>query len=387
MRSFVIGILFAFGTILPAQAAQFSVTPIATNLQSPRGLAFGPDGHLYIAEAGSGGTGPCLASPSVQGSSICYGATGAIARLNVRSGALDRPIVGLPSLALPGSGGDASGINDVSFDASGNLFGVIGLAGNPSLRETVLGIPEFGQIISTDLGSSTWQVIADLAAFERDNNPDGTDLISNPYSLIAGNGQLYAIDAGGNSLFQLKGNDLQLETTFPLRSVANPLPPPAIIPLQSVPTGMAIAPDGSLIIAEYTGFPFPTGGANLYRYNGINLEVLATGFTNIVDIGFSETGDLYVLEFARNILLNDFRGRLWKIDSQGRKTIVVDEGLLFPTGLAIRNKEVFIANQGFFAGVGEILVVRSVPEPKTSGLVWLGFGLVAYGYRVIRKYF
>jgi glucose/arabinose dehydrogenase len=33
-----------------------SVTVYATGLQNPRGIAFGPGGTLYVAEAGSGGT-------------------------------------------------------------------------------------------------------------------------------------------------------------------------------------------------------------------------------------------------------------------------------------------------------------------------------------------
>ena len=37
-----------------AEAA--TVTPIASGLDNPRGLAFGPHGQLYVAEAGHGGT-------------------------------------------------------------------------------------------------------------------------------------------------------------------------------------------------------------------------------------------------------------------------------------------------------------------------------------------
>ncbi len=39
-----------------AQQTPSDATIVASNLQAPRGLRFGPDGYLYVAEAGTGGS-------------------------------------------------------------------------------------------------------------------------------------------------------------------------------------------------------------------------------------------------------------------------------------------------------------------------------------------
>ena len=157
------------------KAANFSV--IASGLDGPRGLTFGPDEALYVAEAGRGGEGSCIPSLSIQGAVLCYGPTGAITR--IENGTVERVVTGLPSVASLNSvtpdGSDASGPHDIQFDVNGTAYVITGLASDPANRDNLLGISDFGQILAIDdlNGTSSWTRLADLAMYEQDNNPDG----------------------------------------------------------------------------------------------------------------------------------------------------------------------------------------------------------------------
>ena len=48
---------------IPAAAQAAAPVPVMTGLDNPRGLAFGPEGGLYVAEAGKGGPGVCVPQP------------------------------------------------------------------------------------------------------------------------------------------------------------------------------------------------------------------------------------------------------------------------------------------------------------------------------------
>ena len=109
---------------------------VLTGLDNPRGLAFGPDGALYIAQAGSGGDGRC--GPAPEGTR-CYGNTGVITRYDLRTGTTTDVVTGLPSLATEEGGMFAIGPNDLSFQGRGNLFFTIGFGGDPNTREILFG--------------------------------------------------------------------------------------------------------------------------------------------------------------------------------------------------------------------------------------------------------
>jgi hypothetical protein len=332
---------------------------IASGLDSPRKLSFGLDGALYVAEAGRGGTGASIPSPSQPDASLFYGATGGITR--IQDGVAERVVTELPSLALP-DGSDAAGVNDIEFDAEGNAYAIVGLASNPANRDSLLQVPDFSQLIGIDSleNGGSWTRLSDFGAYEQNNNPDGQDVVTNLYDLLIEDNTAYVVDAGANDLLSQPafGGEVNLETVFPSQSTTDPLTGQEVM-RQSVPTSIAVGSDGALYVGELTGAPFQAEAAQVYRINAEGQpEVYADGFTNISDLAFDRSGGLYVLEYdADGILNGSDAGALIYVSPDGKtRTTIADDELINPTGLEIASDgDIYISNKGFVAGQGEVL--------------------------------
>ena len=348
---------------IPAHAspqAPPQVDVVATGLSNPRGIAFGPDGRLYVAEAGRGGTGNCILTGD--GQSACYGETGAIVRIDPFGGAApERIVTGLPSIA-PAGGFGAGGPLDVSFLGNGNAQVILGLGAEAGARQGV-GPKAWllGRLIQVNAAGG-WKAGADIAAFEASANPVPPGADSNPYGVAALPSRQIVADAGANALFEVRANgEIRTLATFPARMVPAPpflsLPPGTSIPMQAVPTAVAQGPDGALYVGQLTGFPFPEGAANIYRVpsSGGAPQVVATGFTNIIDLAFDEDGTLYVLQIG-----NGFAGpggpplkapgQLIRVNPDGSRTVVY-AGLFYPGGVAIGpDGAAYVTNFGIVPG-------------------------------------
>jgi hypothetical protein len=311
---------------------------VAGGLDNARGLAWGPNRALYIAEAGIGGSGPCV---TVDGGVGCYGASGAVTR--VIGGVQQRVTTRLPSLAMPGGAG-AGGPHGIAFRGSQGYLS-IGGQDFPSLPAGVVGN------LHTFRLNGTTQIKASIAAYEAANNPDGAANESNAYGIAAGPTGVAVADAAGNSLL--------------LVSPSGAVSTLAVFPhgpggWQAVPTSVALGPDGAWYVGQLTGFPFPVGGANIYRVpaNGGTPTVHKSGFTNIVGIAFGLDGSLYVVEFATNgILSGDTTGALKKIaPSGGAVTTIASTGLIAPGGVAVGpDGNVYVTNLSVAPGAGHVL--------------------------------
>jgi hypothetical protein len=363
--TFAIAILitnFLVRPITPVDAAvkalgEPNVTVVASNLNNPRGLNFGPDGSLFVTEAGMGGAGPCVTGPEGDN---CFGTSGSVTRVNFGTGEQSRIVTGLPSLAAP-DGTFALGPHDVSFQGLGNGYVTIGLGLPPSMRSQFgPGGANLASLFRFNPGHKR-DYVADLGAYEETEDPNGDDPDSDPYGLLALQGRQVYTDAGGNALNQVtvKGQITTL-AVFPNRNVPFPGPNDQFS-MDAVPTTVAVGPDRAYYVGQLTGFPFPPNDANIYRVpaGGGTPEIYLGGFTNIIDIAFAPDGTLYVLEISSTGLRTGIAGALIRVDTDGTRT-TVDTGPLFaPGGVAIGSDgALYITNKSVLPGAGEVLRVE-----------------------------
>jgi DNA-binding beta-propeller fold protein YncE len=375
-------VLTTFGFTLAAQAASF--TTVASGLDNPRGFAFGPDNALYVTEAGTGGppSDRCVSSPSQPGSNLCYGSTGAVTR--VQNGVSERVVVGLPSIGLE-NGNGSYGPHDIAFNSVGQAYVLTGFATNPtsgdaSVRDTILRDNDIGQILAIDKlsdKSPSWRGIADLAKYEILNDPDKTGLVSNPYSFILqDDSTAFVVESGANDVLKadLDTGEVDLETVFSERVVTDPISGDEAV-MQSVPTAIVQGPDGAYYVSELTGVPYPEGEARIYRFNpGEKPEIFADGFTQLIDLAFDSTGNLYALEYATESLRSPYSGgilersgSLIRMAPDGTRTTLLDEGLVSPNSLLVGpDDSIYVSNYGTFADKGEIIRIDSKTESGVS---------------------
>jgi hypothetical protein len=345
------GIVLSVSALLCAPQAHAVLvgTVYASGLNNPRGLSFGPDGGLYIAEAGldQGGT---PTAPT-------FTSTGSI--MQVLNGVQTRVETGLASV----KGMEVSGPNDVSFDNAGTRYVTIGAGLNPNDR------PPGSHLATLQSAGST---LANLGDYEASVNPAGGPFDSNPWRAVAIDGGMLVTDAGANALLKVAA-DGTVTTVLALTSDVTGFAADA------VPTGLAVGPDEAYYVGMLTGFPFTPGASDVLRVlpDGTYTR-FATGFTNVTDIAFGADGSLYVLEFdADGMMGGASTGALLQVAADGSTWTEIYGGLIAPAGLAIGPDGAFYITGFSETGDGQVLRIAEVPEPPTVMLLGLGVLLVA----------
>ena len=321
----------------------------STGFNNPRGLKFGPDGNLYVAEGGLGGTnstiGQCDQVSAPVGPEFGSTTSGRISKVNhsgVRSTITDQ----LPSSVT--AGGEISGVADVAFIGH-DMYAVLAGAG---CSHGVSSVPN-AVIKVSDNGS--WSIVANLSEYTKTHEtahpephggaePDGT-----PYSMINVHGDLYVIEPN-------HGDFIKVNTG----GTASRFVDISLTENHIVPTVQEYY-QGNFYVGNLDTFPAPHLGSKILKITPEGqVSDFVKGFNMILGIAFDQLGGLYVLESTTN---NPFptpgTGDIVRVDRSGARQIIAS-GLNFPTGMTFGpDGKLYVSNWGFGApaGGGEILQI------------------------------
>ncbi len=345
-----------------------NTTVYASGLEGPRGLAFGPDGSLYVAEAGLGGTkstaGTCAQVPKPIGP-YKGGYTARISKID-KSGHRTTLTSGLPSSV---SAGGVLGVADLAF-LDGAMYAVTAGGGcshgNPNFPNSILRV---------DTRSGKWTSVANLSqalikypakyTSPDDYEPDGTW-----YGMISYYGRLYTVEPNHGQVFVMT-KDGTVYQTIDISAPEGHIVPTSLVGVDGVLyvgnlNLFPIDPQWSKVItiARDISVPTPLPGFNVGNsFERWKVVSSKAGFTTITSMKIGPDGLLYVLE------LSDApgnptpgKGKVVRVTRSGAIETVVT-GLAVPTGMTFGpDGWLYVSNLGAAPGAaGQILRIDVPP--------------------------
>ncbi|HVB00514.1 MAG TPA: ScyD/ScyE family protein [Acidimicrobiales bacterium] len=337
------------------------VSVFASGLDNPRGLKFGPDGYLYVAEGGSP-TGVVTEAPAGLGGDCSAGGTGPgdyygsttgsrISR--IENGVATTFVDNLPSSE---AGGLASGVADVAFIGN-TMYAILAGAGCSH------GVPSIPNGVIRINPDHSWTMIADLGAYQRthpvanptdpitgDFEPDGTW-----YGMIALRGDLYAIEPNHGEMVKITTNGEITRVIDISASLGHVVP-------------TVVGDHGVFYVGNLGRFdPDQLNTQDVLQITpSRQLKVVATGLSKVLGLAFDGRNRLYVLETSYSTSSPGpvpATGRLIRILPNGQQQVLIDstldDPLFFPTGITFGpDGALYISNFGFGPPDGQILKVE-----------------------------
>jgi hypothetical protein len=341
--------------LVQAEAAQsVTVSVYATGLNNPRGLKFGPDGYLYVAEGGTGGThstvGTCAQVPAPIGP---YTGSATGARISKISSAHVRTTVSsqLPSSQTSAASGSlTSGVADIAF-VDHTLYALIAGAG---CSHGIIGRDNAVVRIGAH-GAPT--LVADLSKYQKshpvvnpepeDFEPDGTW-----YSMTAGADSLYAVEPNHGELVRISVKTGDVHRIADISASQGHIVPTAIAGFY-----------GNFFVGNLNTFPIVEGSAKVLKITPTgHVSTAVNGLTTVLGVQFDSKGRMYVLQNTTgNAFPTPGTGNIVRVGTNGSLQTIVS-GLTLPTAMTFGpNGDIFVSNVGFGpppVGLGQVLRIH-----------------------------
>lgn len=330
--------------------AQANITVFAQGLNNPRGLKFGPDGNLYVAEGGAGGTtssaGLCDQVVAPVGP-YTGGYTARISKISP-DGTRTTVIDGLPSSQLsPQQGSSVSGVADVAF-LEGKLYALLSGAGcSHGLAGTNNGL------IRVD-SENSWTMIANLSAYQKSHpvanpEPDDFEPDGSWWGLTTQDGLFFAVEPNHGELVSITPGG-SIHRVLDISSVQGHVVPTAIV-----------AYGNDFLVGNLDTFPIKDSSKVMRISRSGQLRTIAIDFETILGLAVDKKGRIYVLENTTN---NQFptsnTGTILRIDGKHQYTVIAS-GLFLPTGMTFGpDGNLYVSNVGFGpppVGLGQVLKI------------------------------
>jgi hypothetical protein len=335
---------------LEARHCPSGFTVVASGLNNPRGITFGPDGLLYVAEGGT--TDNPFSTPDLTRQvpppvgPYVGGFTSRISKIDVATGARTTVVDHLPSSQTqPMPVPLVSGVADVAFIGNA-LYGIEAGAGySHGLAGTVNNIfrvyPNGSVTTIADL--STFQQSHPVANPEPDDfEPDGTW-----YSMVAVRGDLYAVEPNHGEIDRISP-DGQISRVVDVSASQGHV----------VPT--AIAYHGNFYVGNLGTFGPTHQPEVIYKVTPSGqIKVVADGLSEVLGVAFDGRGRMYALESSTGgVAPIPGTGDVVRLNEDGSRTVIADQ-LTFPTAMTVGpDGAIYVSNLGFGAPTGAGQIVR-----------------------------